>query len=69
MFCRAGLDPTVTLEDVAAQWIEEAEQFSPEPEAHQVYQRLEELFNRYLEQNEALHELLSEAACPDQLDQ
>lgn len=59
LFCRVGLDPTGSLEQGARQWLGEAERFSPDPAAHRTYQQLEQLYSRYLEQNESLHESLS----------
>jgi sugar (pentulose or hexulose) kinase len=60
LFCKAGLDPTRSLQQVAAEWIKVARRFIPDEKSTRIYQKLARLFEAFIQTNTDLSQGLSE---------
>lgn len=60
LFCKVGLDPTRSLQQVAAEWIKVADRFMPDEKRTRIYQKLARLFDNHIETNSDLFQGLNE---------
>ena len=60
LFCMAGLDPTRSLQQIAAGWIKVAKRFKPDENKTRIYKKLAGLFENYIETNTEIYRGLSQ---------
>jgi xylulokinase len=60
IFCKAGLDKTRSLQEISAEWVKVAKQFTSNPEHTRTYKKLARLFENYIEAGTDVHQELNE---------
>jgi xylulokinase len=60
VFCKAGLDDTRSLREISGEWINVAEQFTPNPEHTRAYKRLSRLFESCIQAGMDVYQGLGE---------
>lgn len=64
MFCRAALDPGLSLREISRRWIRFTRRFRPDPRRTAAYSKIAGLFEDYLHATEAVaRKLLTEGIC------
>jgi xylulokinase len=70
LFCKAALDPALSLKNLCRAWIKSEHQFFPEPKNRAHYRQLAELFNEYIQISAPVFKRLSalrkQPGCPEQ---
>lgn len=60
IFCRKGIDTSMTLSEISSGWITHKKIYNPDPELHEIYMERSEIFERYIETTMEIHNSLKE---------